>query len=190
MTIGLTLDPTATALVIVDFQERLAAVMPEEPRARAEKNVGILIEAARRLRIPVLVTEQYPKGLGPTVASLREKLEGLETQPQWVEKVEFDACGNASFAEALGALGRSRIILTGLEAHICVYQTARGLAGRGFAAHVPLDATCSRVLENRRVAERLWEHAGAVVTCTEAVLFDLIGVGRGDDFKAISRLVK
>lgn len=190
MNAGLTLDPSATTLVVVDFQERLAAVMPEADRARAERNIGILMEAASRLRLPVIVTEQYPEGLGPTVPGLLEKLDALDPPASRIPKVEFDACANGGFAEAVGASGRSRIVLTGLEAHICVYQTARGLASRGFAVHVPVDATCARAPENRRIAEGLWSDAGATVTCTETVLFDLLRVGQGDDFKAISRLIK
>lgn len=177
-------------LVLVDFQERLAAAMPEADLQRAERNAGLLLEAASRLKLPVFVTEQYPKGLGPTVHSLQTRLDALDPAPERIEKIEFDASSNADFAEVLGASGRSRVILAGLEAHICIFQTARGLAGRGFAVHVAGDATCSRLPENRRIAERLWRQAGAFVTCTETVLFDLLRVGRGEDFKALSKLLK
>lgn len=184
------LQPEHSALVVVDVQDRLAAAMPEADRDEAIRNVGNLVEGARLLSVPVLVTEQYPRGLGPTVEPVRARLDAIDPRPPVVEKVEFDACGNPAFLPALRALDRRTVIVTGMEAHVCVFQTARGLGEAGYAVHVPYDATCSRDPRNRRVAEGLWERAGATRTCTETVLFDWLGRAGGDAFKAISRLVR
>ena len=181
-----------TVLLVVDVQERLAPAMPGggEP---VVKNVDRLLEGARLLGLPVVVTEQYPKGLGPTVAPLRERLATFTPPPVPLEKTEFDATANAGIAarlEELRAAGRTHAILTGMEAHICVYQTARGLVDRGWHVHVPFDACASRAPASADVARGLWERAGAVPTVTETVLFDLLGKAGGDTFKAVSALVR
>ncbi len=180
--------PAHTALFVVDVQERLAAVMPEGP---AIENTGRLLDGARALGIEVLVSEQYPKGLGSTVAPLREKLAVMS--PKIFEKLDFDACDDPAIAAALDAL-RARsidtIVLAGMEAHICVAQTARGLVERGFGVVVASDATASRTHENRRIAEGLWTASSAIASSTEAILFDLARRASGDAFKAISKLVR
>lgn len=181
------LTPERSALAIIDIQERLAAAMPAEERARCVKNAAILAEAAGLLGVPVIVSEQYPKGLGHTVEPIRAK---LPEDAQVVEKVEFDASANTDFSTRLDALGRSEIIVAGMEAHICVFQTARGLAARGKTVHVAYDATCSRLVEHRDAARELWAAAGAVPTITETVLFDWLGRAGGDAFKAISKLIR
>jgi len=181
------LQPERSALVIVDIQERLAGAMPERERERCVKNAAILAEAAGLLGVPVLVSEQYPKGLGHTVAPIADK---LPESAQVIEKVEFDASANDDFMTHFDGLGREQVILAGMEAHICVFQTARGLATRGKTVHVAYDATCSRLLEHRDAAQELWARAGAVPTITETVLFDWLGKAGGDAFKTISKLIR
>jgi nicotinamidase-related amidase len=179
-----------TALLVVDVQERLASVMPD---ASAVENAGRLIDGARALEMRVLVTEQYPKGLGGTVAPLRDKLAAFATPPKVLEKLDFDACDDAGVVaelDALRAAGVRTLVVAGMEAHICVAQTARGLVDRGFHVLVASDATASRAPENRRIAESIWASVGAHVTSTEAVLFDLVQRASGDRFKAISKLVR
>jgi len=188
---SLWLRPESSLLVVVDIQERLAAAMPHGDRELCVQKVTTLIRGAGLLGIPVLVTEQYPKGLGPTVAPIEEALSSLKDEARRVEKLEFDACQCEGFAGALSqSEERKTVILAGMEAHICVWQTARGLLARGLGVHVPSDATCSRVPDNRRIAEGLWARAGATVTCTETVLFDLLGRASGDTFKAISKMIR
>jgi len=193
---GFKLAPETTALVVVDVQERLAAAMPAEALERTLRGVTTLIECARLLGMPVLVTEQYPKGLGPTHARVQGALATLPKPARVIEKIEFDAtlCGAfaATFDDVLrvDATRMRSVVLTGMEAHICVYQTARGLRGEHFHVHVPVDATCSRSPDNHRIAEGLWHGVGAVVTSTEAVAFDLLGQAGSDAFKAISKLVR
>lgn len=188
----LRLHPERTILLVVDVQERLAPAMPSGGEATL-KNVDRLLEGARVLGLPVLVTEQYPKGLGPSVAVVRDRLATFSSPPVPLEKTEFDASANAGVAAALeqqrGA-GKTHAIVCGMEAHICVYQTARGLVAAGWHVHVPFDACASRVPASAEVARGLWERAGAVPTVTETVLFDLLGKAGGDSFKAISALVR
>jgi nicotinamidase-related amidase len=184
------LRPETTLLIVIDVQERLAAVMPD---ALAIENTGRLIDGARALGMRVLVTEQYPKGLGSTVAPLRDKLASFASAPPVLEKLDFDACDDPGVAAQLDALREAKvdtIVLAGMEAHICVAQTARGLVDRGFRVLVASDATASRTAENRRIAEGLWSRVGAIPTSTETVLFDLVRRASGDAFKAISKLVR
>lgn len=191
------LDPTCTALVIIDTQTRLAGAMPDPQRGRCVRNIAALVECARLFDLPVLVTEQYPEGLGSTVPEVRERLDAFDPPVKIVEKVEFDATGNAEFAEALDLLqahdgdGAIRTLLVcGMESHICVYQTTRGLMGGGYHVHVPWDATCSRDPAHRDTASNLWRRCGAYVTTTETVLFDLLGSSKHEHFRTISKLVK
>lgn len=178
------LDREESILVVVDIQERLAAAMRE--RERVEANACRLIEGAKTLGVPVLLTEQYPKGLGPTVAAVRA---AVAPGPA-IEKLTFDCCGEAGFAAALEQSGRSRVILCGMEAHICVLQTALGLLAGGLTVHVAADAVCSREPRNAHTALGLLRDAGAVVTCTETVLFQLLGRAGTPEFKAIQLLVR
>jgi nicotinamidase-related amidase len=182
------LSPEDTLLVVVDIQERLASAMPAEPFARLVSNTGILLETARILGVPIMASEQYSKGLGPTVAPLASKLAELGVTP--VEKLHFDACGEAKFALALSALAPRSVVVVGMEAHVCVFQTARELVQRGYATYVVADAVTSRREENRRIGLSLCERAGAVVTATETVAFDLLERAGSDAFKAVSKLVR
>lgn len=179
-----------TALVVVDFQEKLAKAMPEQALERATKNVLVLLEAARRMRFSVILTEQYPKGLGPTIAPIQKALEAFDTKPPVIEKVYFDACSVPSFLRTFDAFGASQVVVVGMEAHVCVYQTVRGLVVQGLAVHVPLDAVVSRTESNVQISAGLFDKAGAIVTSTEAVVFDLLGAAEGETFKALSKLIK
>ncbi len=184
------LVPAHTALLVVDVQEKLARVMPEAALERLVHNTLILLEAARLLGVRVVATEQYPKGLGPTVAPLREKLGTMGIEP--IEKLDFDALAEPRVAQALAA-GPSRVqrvVVVGMESHICVFQTARELARRGYGPQVVEDAVASRREESRQAGLHLCERAGAVRTVTETVVFDLLARAEGDAFKALSKLVK
>lgn len=171
-------------LLVVDIQERLAAAMPE--RERVVANAGHLIAAAKLLGVPVVHTEQYPRGLGPTVPELREALEPAKA----VEKLTFDCCGEPAFAPALDRAGRPTVIVCGMETHICVLQTVLGLLAGGRTVHVAADAVCSRSPENTRTALELLRDAGAVISCTETVLFQLLGRAGTPEFKAIQARIR
>ena len=190
---SLRLTPENTALLVIDVQERLLAAMPEAAGAACVRSIDALLEGARVLRLPVIVSEQYPKGLGRTTPPLADRLASFAEPVRVYEKLEFDAFANAEIARAVTAVaerGVTNVVVTGMEAHICVYQTVRGLAAHGLSVHVPADATCSRTAANAKIARGLWARCGAVVTSTEAVLFDLVGRAGTDAFKAISKLVK
>lgn len=176
----LKVSPQRAALVVIDVQERLAAAMPEAVRERLEQNVTILLEAARRFALPVVVSEQYPKGLGPTTARVAAALDAVA--PQRIEKLDFVCDARVP--------GRDQWIVTGMECHVCVWQTVRALRERGDAVHVVADAVASRAKASWRTGLALAERAGAVITTTEVVVFDLLGKAGTDDFKALSKLIK
>lgn len=178
------LDRDDAVLLVVDIQERLAVVMAE--RERVVTNTGHLIAAAELLGVPVVLTEQYPKGLGPTVPEVRAALGAAPA----IEKLTFDCCGEPSFAPALEQTGRSTVIVCGMEAHICVLQTVLGLLASGLTVHVVADAVCSRNPLNAQTALALQRDAGAVVTCTETVLFQLLGRAGTPEFKAVQARIR
>lgn len=182
------LFPESTALLVVDVQERLAAAMPEDGLARLVKNTTILLETARVLGVRVLASEQYPKGLGPTLPAIAEKLREVSAEP--LAKTCFDACSDLGIARALSDLAPRAVVVVGMEAHVCVFQTARELVKRGYATFVVADAVASRTEENRRLGLALCERAGAVAAPTETVAFDLLGRAGTEAFKAVSKLVK
>jgi nicotinamidase-related amidase len=186
----LALDPQRAVLLVVDVQERLVAAMPDETAIRAQKNIALLIEAARRFELPVLVTEQYPKGLGKTTEPVETALAALTTAPRRLEKLEFSACAASGFAAVWDDVRRDQWIVTGMETHVCVYQTVRALVGRGAIVHVPADAVVSRTQPNWEIGLDLMRRSGAVLTSTEVVVFDLLQRAGTDDFKALSRLIK
>lgn len=181
---GFGLDRKDALLLVIDIQERLAAAMAE--RERVVENTGHLIAAAGLLDVPVLLTEQYPKGLGPTVPEVRAALPSLAA----IEKLTFDCCAEPSFPPSLERGGRSTVIVCGMEAHICVLQTVLGLLGGGRRVHVVADAVCSRNPSNAHTALELLRDAGAVVTCAETVLFQLLGRAGTPEFKTIQARIR
>lgn len=178
------------ALFVVDIQERLVPAMPEAVGAQVIKNSQILIEAAARLGIPVIVSQQYPKGLGATVGALETTLAGAKPVLHRFDKTEFSGASTPEFSALAPKLGRDQWIVTGMETHVCVYQTARDLVSRGYAVHVPVDAVSSRTKGNWRVGLELIERTGGIPTSTEVCVFDLLQRAGGDDFKSLSKLIK
>lgn len=182
---ALTLSPRRAALAVIDIQERLFAAMPEPAREQLERNVVILLEAARRFAIPVVVSEQYPKGLGHTMPRIAAALDAVP-EVHRLEKLDFALTDVPGF----DLHGRDQWIVTGMECHVCVWQTVRGLIRRGATVHVVTDAVSSRSPANWQVGLDLARAAGAVLTSTEVVAFDLLGRAGTDDFKALSKLVR
>jgi nicotinamidase-related amidase len=187
---SLRVDPAATGLVLVDVQTRLAAVMPTEAMQLCERNILILLELAKRLGWPVIWSEQYPKGLGPTVPTILDALTDPAIRLNRVEKLSFSCTDDPGFLAAHSLAGRSSYVVVGMEAHVCVWQTARGLRALGNQVFVPADAVVSRSLENRRIGLDLAERAGAVVSSTEVVVFDALGRAGSENFRALSRMLK
>jgi nicotinamidase-related amidase len=166
------------ALVVVDVQEAFRKAVPDfEEIAR---RTGILVEGARILGIPAIVTEQYPKGLGHTVEEI-----GLDGEPV-IEKTVFAA----SCADGFDLGGRSQAIVCGIEAHVCVHQTVEDLAAKGVEVHLCADAVGSRDVGNKMVALERAERVGAVPTTVEMALLELCGRAGTDEFKAVQRLIK
>lgn len=174
-------------LLVIDMQERLLPVIHDGEAA--VRNAGILIRAARELDIPLLASEQYVKGLGPTVAAL---LQILGNAPR-LEKMHFSCTADDALRARLedhAAAGRNQAVLAGTEAHVCVLQTALGLRELGFEVFVVADATASRKAENHALAMQRCRHDGVRVVATEMVVFEWLHVSGTDEFRAVSKLIK
>lgn len=174
-------------LVIIDVQEKL---MPVIDRADdVIRNIERLIRGCHILGIPTVVTEQYVKGLGKTVEPVRRALEETGGYSP-IEKWHFSAYACEAFSGWLKSLGRKQILIAGVEAHVCVYQTVEDLLAKPVAVHVIADAVSSRTAQNREIALRRMTADGAKLSSTEMALFELAGSAGTDEFRAISRLVK
>lgn len=175
-------------LLIIDAQERLAAAMPGDVLERTLTNINRLVQSAKLLEIPIIWTEQYPKGLGNTVAAIRDQLpeDAVPTQ-----KTCFSCCTAAGFERALTEEPkRKQVVLVGMEAHICIVQTASGLQRWGYQVFVAADAICSRHADKRENAIERMRHAGIQVTNTESVAFEWVGDSQHSQFRELSRLFK
>jgi nicotinamidase-related amidase len=138
------------------------------------------------LHIPIVVTEQYPKGIGHTVEEIKHVLPAYEP----LEKLTFSCCEEPSFLRTIKDLHKKTLILTGMETHICILQTCIGLLKSGFHVHIVKDAMCSRTKENWKTACEYMRDAGAVITCTETVLFQLLKTAGTEEFRTISKRIK
>lgn len=174
-----------TTAVIIDVQERLLPHMD-----RKEHTIGRIVTLVRGLNtlgIPITLTEQYPKGLGPTVPEL---VDAFETPPQPMIKATFSCCDDQPFLEHLRSQERTAVIVAGIEAHVCVLQTTIDLLELGFLPFVVMDAVSSRSALDREIAARRIEAEGGRLTTVESLLFELTRISGSEEFKAISRLVK
>ena len=184
MSIPAFLTPETTVLVAIDFQERLSPVMHEKEKLL--RQALKLIQGIKVMEIPVILTEQYPKGLGPTLPDITELLPDIKP----IEKTCFNCCDSEAFLNALGATGRKQVLLCGIEAHICVYQTAFALARAGYEVQVVADGVASRHPENKKISLVKLGNAGISPTTVEMALFELLKVASGGRFKQISNIVK
>ncbi len=179
------LDRSRSVLLLVDVQERLFGAV--SGREELAANAARLARGAAILRVPVLATEQYPKGLGRTIPAIAGALPE-DVEP--VEKLAFSCLGEPAFASRFRALGRDQVVLAGIEAHVCVLQSALDLLAAGACVFVVEDAVASRTPENKRVGLARLAGAGAVAVSTEMVLFEWLG-GAGDpSFREVQALVK
>jgi nicotinamidase-related amidase len=174
------LDRGRAALVVVDVQEAFRPAVLDFDRVAA--GTATLVQGARILGLPVVVTQQYPKGLGATVPEVAEHLDGIEP----IDKV----CFSAAAADGFDLEGRDQALICGIESHVCVSQTAHDLLDRGVQVHVARDAVTSRTAENRELGLHKMEGAGAIVTSVETALFELLGAAGTDEFKQVQALVK
>lgn len=178
------LNPESTVLVAIDFQERLFPVMHDKERLLQQ--VIKLIQGVKVLEIPVILTEQYPRGLGPTLPEIT----GLLPDVKPVEKTCFSCCDAEPFNNSLAATNRKQVLICGIEAHICVYQTAIALTQAGYEVQVVADCVSSRDPENKTVSFFKMASAGITPTTMETALFELLKIASGDKFKQISNIVK
>ncbi len=179
------LDKNTAVLVVVDVQERLVPAMKEDVSEKLLKNIDFLLSSSKLLELPVLTTEQYPKGLGHTVEALREGCAGAI-----IEKTSFGCCGEPKFMKALEATGRHQVIVTGMEAHVCVYQTVLGLLAEGYQVHLVQDAICSRKKSDFLAGVENAARAGATVTSTEMAVFQMLADAKAPQFKEISKKLR
>ena len=171
-----------TALLVIDVQERL---LPKIPNGDALiRNIAFLIDGARQLDMPVLATEQYPKGLGSTVAALLPKL------PERPDKVAFSSCAVPAVTETLRRGVRPKVVLSGIETHVCVLQTALDLLAHDFRVYIAADAVASRYTIDHEFGLRRMERAGCVLVTSEMAVFEWVGSAGHPKFKAISSLVQ
>jgi nicotinamidase-related amidase len=182
------LNKEDAVLVVVDVQERLLPAIDKELYARSLKNYKITIETAATLGLPIFLTEQYPRGLGPTVPDVLRALEGKTYER--IEKITFSCARDEGFLAALSKTARRQVILIGMETHACVYLTSIDLVNAGYEVFVLDDAVSSRFLHNYQSAIAALRDSGAVVVSTETAVFQLMNVAGTPEFKKISSLLR
>ena len=180
-----TLDLGRTALAVIDVQESFRPHIPDFAELAAR--VALVAHAARLLGVPVVVTEQYPKGLGRTAPEITAVLpDGFEP----VEKTAFSSCGAQEFVARLEEVGTRHVLICGIEAHVCVNQTTHDLLARGFQVHLLTDCVASRAEHNKQIGLSKMFRSGALPSSTELALFELLRDARHEQFKAIQKLIK
>jgi len=178
------LDRKHTALLIVDVQEKINAVMMHGDLV--VDSILKLIKACQTLNVPIFITEQYPKGLGPTEPQILEALEGKSP----LQKMTFSCCGSQEFLEQINSQKIKQVIVTGIESHVCVQQTALDLLAQEIQVHIPKDAVSSRKELDYQTAIERMSNAGVVLTTVEAALFELLQEAGTPAFKEITKLIK
>ncbi|MCS7203600.1 MAG: isochorismatase family protein [Thermodesulfovibrio sp.] len=179
------LNPNNLCLVVVDVQEKLSLAMKKDVVEKLVKNILLLIQLSKLYKIPVIITEQYPKGLGRTLPEIKELVD-----EEAIEKIHFSCIKEEEFFRRIIRAEKNQIILTGMEAHICIWQTALDLVLRGYSVFVPSDAVCSRRKEDWQTALQLMRDVGCIITCTEALVFQILEKAGTEEFKKILEFVK
>jgi len=182
------LDPKTTALVVVDIQEKLAPAMDQGQLARVVRATDILLHAAHLLGVATIATEQYPKGLGSTIDALRPALE--QVRCECLSKMTFSAMDAPGVARFIAKSSPRAVVVVGMEAHVCVFQTVRDLTAAGYEVHVPHDGVASRREDDRLTALELMRRCGAVITTAETIVFDWLQRAEGDVFKQLSKRIR
>lgn len=178
------LEREKALLLIIDIQEKLFPYV--EDQITLQKNASKLIDTAKLLDIPILVTEHYPKGLGRTISSL----EGLLSKAKKIEKTSFGCCGDEKFNEEVKKTGRKQVIICGIETHICVAQTALGLKLAGYEVYLSADAVSSRNLKDEQIAIERMRGEGIAISTTEAIMYELMRDASDPLFKEFLKIVK
>lgn len=178
------LERQYTALLVIDIQDRVHAVM--RYREEVENNAPKLIRGCQILHVPIFLTEQYPKGLGHTISSIRYALQAALP----IQKMTFSCCGSEELMKGLHEKNIRQVILAGIETHVCVLQTALDLMANDFQVHVAKDAISSRREFDHKTALQRLIQAGAIMTTTETALFELMVRAGSAEFKEVSKLIK
>ena len=178
------LQTEKTVLVLVDIQGKLAELMHD--KETLYHNLRRLIQGARALSLPVIWMEQIPEKMGPTIHEVRELL----TTEQPISKKCFSWCGESLFMAKLQATGRKQVLLAGIEAHVCVCQTAIDLIGQGYEPYVVADAVSSRTLSNKQIGIQRSSDEGAKITSVESALFEMMKTAEHPTFKEILKIVR
>lgn len=173
-----------TVLLIIDVQGKLAQLM--DGKELLFKNIINLAKGAKVLNIPIIWTEQYPEGIGPTIPELAEVLTEISPLP----KITFSCCQDDGFLAELKRIGRKNILISGIEAHICVYQTVTDLISQGYHTELVVDAVSSRNSVNKELGIDKMVMNGASITCVETALYELLGKAGTDEFKQILKIIK
>lgn len=174
-----------TILVMIDIQEKFTSVISEIDTVI--ENTNILLKAAEILKIPILMTEQYPKGLGSTTTRIHVP---AEVESRKIEKLAFSCFDSEDFVACLQELGRKTIVLCGIETHICILKTALHGLKEGYQVHVVADATSSRELQDKSLSIARMRQSGVFIVTTEMLLFQLLKVAGTDTFRRIYELIK
>jgi nicotinamidase-related amidase len=180
-----TLDPARCALVVIDLQEAFRPVLFDFDRIVVRS--ALMIQGVRILNIPVIITEQSPQKLGPTVREIRDALPEETTA---IDKTTFSCCGAQPFIDRLKEINARQLLICGLEAHVCVNQTVHDLLARDYQVHLLTDCISSRTPQNRDVGLSKMTRSGALPSSTELALFELMTDARHEHFRAIQKLVK
>ncbi len=175
----------SSVLVVVDVQEAFRGVINDV--TEIAPRISVAVRGMQALGVPVVVTEQYPKGLGPTVEEISMV---LDPETSIVEKTSFGSCGEPAFAEQLEKLGSKQAIVCGLETHICVNQTVHGLLELGYDVHLLIDCVASRFGKDREAGIAKMAASGAKVSSVEMALFELLKDASHEKFKEIQALIK
>jgi len=180
-----TLELNQSALVIIDMQDAFRTKLPGF--AEIAERISVMVQGARLLHLPIIVTEQYPKGLGHTAAEIKN---ALPSEIEVIEKTAFSSCGAAQFRTQLEAIGTRQVLVCGIEAHICVNQTVHDLLAANYQVHVLTDCIGAREENNKQVAIAKMTASGAILCSIEMALFELIGDAMYPEFKRIQALVR
>ncbi len=173
-----------TVMLLIDVQGKLAQVMHE--KTKLFKSLEIMIQGIQALDVPIIWMEQIPQNLGPTTETISQYLQDQEP----IDKFSFSCCGEPRFMDQFKALGRTQVLLTGIETHICVFQTAFELLQKECQIQVVADCVSSRTIENKEIGIQRIVQSGGQVTCVEMVLFELMREAKGDLFKKLIKLIK
>ena len=177
-----TLQPNQTALSIIDMQESFRGIIPDFELTA--KRIAVIAQGAKILGLPIIVTEQYPKGLGRTASEI---LEALPNKQEFIEKTAFSSCGALSFTKSLEKT--KQVLVCGIEAHICINQTVHDLLSQEFQVHLLLDCITARFIYNKEIGVKKMTQSGALPSSVEMALFELMRDSKHEQFRAIQKLI-